>query len=120
MTKTLSSLFCALVIIVLAVLLLDPLRMGMPHMMHATLEVGLLAVFGAFAAFVLQEQRGDEREEMHRQSSGRIAFLSGALILVVGIIYQGFRAAVDPWLVIALAAMLVMKILARCYSDWRR
>lgn len=120
MTKTFSSLFCAFVIIALAVLLLNPMRVWMPDMMHVTLEVGLLAVFGLFAAFVLHECGGDEREEAHRQFSGRAAFLSGALILVIGIAYQGFRGAVDPWLVLGLSVMLVMKIFVHCYSDWRR
>ncbi|MDB5265587.1 MAG: hypothetical protein JWM39_300 [Parcubacteria group bacterium] len=120
MTKTFISLLCAFVIIALVLLLLNPLHMWMPDMVHMTVEVSLLAVFGIFAAFVLGEQGGDEREQAHRMFSGRTAFLSGALILVAGIAYEGYRGSVDPWLVLALAIMLVMKILAHSYSDWRR
>ncbi len=120
MTKTFSSLLCVLGIVVLSVLLLNPMHLWMSDMTHVMLEVGLLAVFGVFAAFVLREQGGDEREEMHRQFSGRIAFLSGAFILVIGIVYQGLHGIVDAWLVLGLALMLVIKIIARWYSDWCR
>jgi uncharacterized membrane protein len=120
MAKTLSQILCALVIIVLATLLLNPFHIGMADMMHMTLTAGLLAAFGIFVAFVLSEQGGDERERSHRMFSGRAGFLTGALVLVAGIVYQGSMGAIDPWLVGALALMLVIRISAHLYSDWRQ
>jgi hypothetical protein len=116
MAKTLSQILCALVIIVLATLLLNPFHIGMADMMHMTLTAGLLAAFGIFVAFVLSEQGGDERERSHRMFSGRAGFL----VLVAGIVYQGSMGAIDPWLVGALALMLVIRISAHLYSDWRQ
>jgi hypothetical protein len=41
-------------------------------------------------------------------------------VLVAGIVYQGSMGAIDPWLVGALALMLVIRISAHLYSDWRQ
>jgi predicted Kef-type K+ transport protein len=77
----------------------------------------ILAVFALFASFVLRENKYDEREEGHRALAGRNAFLVGAGILTLGIVVQGYTHIVDPWLVIALIAMIVVKIITRIWSD---
>ncbi|SRR6266481_3043518 len=120
MNKTAPSILCAIAIVVLAALLLNPFHLGMPGMMYLMLLVALLAAFGAYTAFILREGGGDEREMAHRMFSGRVAFLSGALVFVIGIVYQGFTTVVDPWLVVGIAVMLVAKVVAHGYSDWRR
>ena len=47
----------------------------------------------------------------------RNAFLAGAAVLTLGIVIQGYTHAVDPWLVIALIVMIVVKIGTRIWSD---
>ena len=108
------------VLVALAVLLLNPLGFWMPDMMLMVMLVLMLAVFALFAIFVLRENAQDEREVVHRMLAGRAAFLTGAAILTVGIVFQEIRHDIlDNWLVIALVAMVLVKIGARIYTDTR-
>ncbi len=116
MTKITSQIFSAVVIILLSVLLLNPLGLWMPSMMHTVALTLFLVAFAGFVAFVMQERGGDERESEHRMFSGRIAFLSAAAVAVCGIAYQGITGHIDPWLVAALCVMLIAKIGSHLYS----
>ena len=104
-------------LLVIAVLLLNPFHFWMPDMMVMGMLAGALVLFGIFASFILRENKLDERDEIHRTLAGRNAFLTGALVLILGIVVQGYHHAVDPWLVIALIAMIVVKIATRLWSD---
>ncbi len=59
----------------------------------------------------------DERDALHRTLAGRNAFLAGSGILTLAIVIQGYTHSVDPWLVLALIAMIVVKIGTRIWSD---
>lgn len=104
-------------LIVLAVLLLNPFAFWMPDMMVVAMLAITLALFAAFASFILRERAADEREALHRTLAGRNAFLVGSGVLTLGIIVEGYAHAVDPWLVYALIAMIVAKIATRMWSD---
>lgn len=106
-----------LALVIIAVLLLNPFDFWMPDMMVMGMLAGALVLFGIFASFILRENKLDERDEQHRTLAGRNAFLSGAGVLIVGIVVQGYSHAVDPWLVIALIVMVVVKIVTRIWSD---
>ncbi|KND47109.1 MAG: hypothetical protein AB199_01615 [Parcubacteria bacterium C7867-004] len=101
----------------LSLVLLDPFHIWMPDMAYMIVLCCLVAAFGAFAAFVLCERAGDEREDAHRMLSGRMAFLAGSGVLVAGIVLQGLTGPIDPWLIYALCAMVFAKLAARAYSD---
>jgi hypothetical protein len=104
-------------LLVIAVLLLNPFHFWMPDMMVMGMLAGALVLFGIFASFILRENKLDERDEIHRTLAGRNAFLTGAGVLILGIVVQGYHHSVDPWLVIALIVMLVVKIATRLWSD---
>lgn len=101
----------------LAVLLLNPFHFWMPDMMVMGMLAVVLALFGVFASFVLRESVVDERESQHRTLAGRNAFLAGSGVLTLGVVVQGYTHTVDPWLVVALIAMIVVKIATRVWSD---
>ncbi len=101
----------------LAVLLLNPFHFWMPDMMVMSMLASTLGLFAVFASFVLRENKFDEREEGHRALAGRNAYLVGAGLLTLGIVVQGYTHAVDPWLVVILIAMIVVKIVTRVWSD---
>ncbi len=109
----------ALALIVLSVAVLNPTHAGMPDMTLMALQVGVLAVFCMLAVFVLRERAKDEREVSHRALAGRVAFLAGSAVLVLGIITEGMAHAVDPWLVLALVVMVITKMATRVYGDYR-
>lgn len=103
-------------LVALLILLLNPLKFWMPSAMVMMMVVGLAVLFVVFASFIWRENARDEREGMHRMIAGRFAFLTGAGVLVAGIILQSFRHALDAWLVLALGAMIIAKIIGLMYS----
>ena len=107
-------------LILIAVLLLNPFNFWMPDMMVFGMLAFTLVLFGLFASFILRENTQDERDEYHRTLAGRNAFLAGSAVLIIGIMIEGYMHAVDPWLVIALTVMLVVKIATRIWSDKNR
>jgi peptidoglycan/LPS O-acetylase OafA/YrhL len=107
----------ALVLVVSAVLLVNPFELWMPDMMYMTVLAVVVAAFGVIAAFMVKERAGDERDESHRSFAGRAAFLVGSGILVIA---QTFSHTLDPWLVAALAGMVLAKVAVRRWSESNR
>lgn len=108
----------ATVLISLVVLLLNPFHFYMPTMMVLTVLALLVVAFGFIASFILREGEGDERDLAHRTRAGRIAFLVGSGVTILGIIAQSFSHQVDPWLVLVLSTMVISKIASRVWSDY--
>jgi len=104
-------------LLVLAVLLLNPFHFWMPDAMVMAMLIAVLLLFAAFASFILREKATDERDAAHRTLAGRNSFLAGAFVLILGIAVQGYSHTVDAWLVIALVAMIIVKIATRVWSD---
>ncbi len=117
MKNNLKEYTVTVLLIVLAVLLLNPFEFWMPDMMVMCMLAVTLGLFGIFASFILRETVSDEREEKHRTLAGRNAFLVGSGVLTLGIVVQGYTHTVDPWLVITLIAMVLVKIGTRMWSD---
>lgn len=104
-------------LVALAVLLLNPFHFWMPDMVVICMLAVLLGLFGIFASFILREKVVDERDSQHRTLAGRNAFLAGSGVLTLGIVIQGYVHTVDPWLVVALIVMVIVKIGTRMWSD---
>ena len=109
------ELIVSLVLVALAVAVLNPMHAWMPDMTLSLLLAGVFGIFCIFAVFIMREGATDEREMLHRSLAGRVAFLIGSGVLVLGIIMEGSRHAVDNWLVLALVAMILGKIGTRVY-----
>jgi uncharacterized membrane protein YiaA len=105
------------ILLVVFFILLNPFAWWMPDMMVMSLLFVALVLFGLFAAFILQEKAVDEREQQHRVTAGRVAFIAGTLILTIGIMIQSLTHQVDPWLVIAFVVMVIAKLGTRTYID---
>lgn len=109
----------AITILGIAILFLNPGYLTMPESMVSMLIVGLIISFLTFAAFLFREKSSDEREDIHILTAGRISYLVGVGTLIVGIILQALQHEIDPWLVIALCAMVFSKLLSRIYSHFK-
>jgi hypothetical protein len=107
----------SVILLILGVLLLNPFEFWMPDMVLYCAVAIVLVAFGVLGVFVLREGGVDEREVHERSSAGRYAYLVGAGFLLAGILYQGWSHSVDPWLVIALGAMLATKLVTRFFND---
>jgi membrane associated rhomboid family serine protease len=112
-----AQVLVSVVFVLVAVVFLNPLHIWMPDMLHMLILGLLVAVFGVVATMLVREQGGDEREAAHRMLAGRVAFLTGAAILLAGIVWQAFTSHVDAWLIFALAGMVTAKMLARIYGE---
>ena len=117
MKNNLKEIIVTVCLIILAVLLLNPFHFWMPDMVVVGMLALALVLFGIFASFILREKTFDERDSLHRTLAGRNAFLAGAAVLMLGVIVEGYSHDVDPWLVIALIAMILTKIATRAWSD---
>jgi hypothetical protein len=104
------------VLIVLTVLFLDPFMIWMPDSAVYALIVALLVIFAVFAGFVWREKARDERDELHRMIAGRVGYLAGAGVIVLGVIYQTLFTHPDPWLILALLGMVFGKLASVYYS----
>lgn len=117
MENNIKELLITIALIILAVFLLNPFGFWMPDMMVTSMLAMVLVLFTVFASFILREKTVDERDHQHRGLAGRNAFLGGSAALIVGLVVQGRAHAVDPWLVIALITMIVVKVGTRMWSD---
>ena len=103
----------------IAILFLNIGNLTMPDNIQSMLIVGLIISFLTFSAYLFREKSSDERESMHILTAGRISYLVGVGALILGIIAQALKHEIDPWLVVALCAMVFSKLLTRIYSHFR-
>ena len=75
-----------------------------------------------FTDIVMQEIRADdERENLHRLQAGRAAYIAGIAVLTAALLWQGFIGHhVDPWIAVALGAMVFAKLLTGLYTSLYR
>jgi len=111
--------FVSLVILLILITFLNAKSLLMPNSTNMMLIVGLVIGFLAFVGLVWREKASDERDEAHIQKSGRLSFLAGATILVVGIAVQAVMHDIDPWLIYSLSGMVLTKLIARIFHYFR-
>ncbi len=109
----------AIAILGIAILFLNPGHLTMPDTMISMLIVVLVISFLTFAAYLFREQSSDEREKVHILTAGRASYLVGVGTLILGVILQALKHEIDPWLVLALCAMVFSKLLSRIYSHFK-
>lgn len=115
MKNYLSEITVALLLVLLAGLLLNPYWMPMGAL-WATL-VCFVVLVGGFAAFIWKENGGDERDALIRHVASRTAYLAGALVMALGIVYETLVShSTDTWLVIAFIVTVLGKTLGQGYG----
>ncbi|MGD1003389.1 MAG: hypothetical protein ABR884_02325 [Minisyncoccia bacterium] len=97
-------------LLVLLFVIFNPWNLFMPGYAVMTLLVGAVVLYIFFATFLWREGSGDERERFHRLFADRIAYLAGSALLLIGIAVGELQHALDPWLICALALMVIAKI----------
>ena len=112
----LQEIVVSAILIVLLLLFINPFGFWMPTVLLMTMMLGLVVMFTLFASLIWKENHRDEREGIHKMIAGRIAFLVGASLLVIGIVTQSFRHELDFWLVFTLGGMMLAKIIALIYT----
>lgn len=110
----------SVLLVVLVLCFLDPFMVLMPTGLVHGLLGALVILFVIFLGFVWKERPEDEREQLHTMIAGRIGYLVGVGVLVFGLVLETLTAHPDPWLVVALAGMVLGKLGGLMYSTWRR
>ena len=106
------------VFVVVLLLLLNPFGFFMPDRLVYIMLAGVVVLFSLYVSFVAKESPKDEREQLHRFIANRASSLLGTGILVFGIVYQGLTMShIDPWLLIVLGAMVIVKVYSLYHSD---
>ena len=105
------------VLILILLTFLKTSSLLMPMSFDALLIIGLIIFFFLFLTLVWKEKVADERDQIHRSDAGRISFMAGSIVLLLGIVTQSLSHNIDPWLIITLIAMIFVKIAARIYSQ---
>ena len=91
----------------------------MPGYVVMALLIGAIVLYIVFAIFLWREKSGDERDTFHRLFADRIAYLTGSALLVIGIVVGELQHMLDPWLIFALAVMVIAKVGALVYSKMK-
>lgn len=107
----------AVVLVAALFALFDPFMYWMPDMLEMATLVVVFALTVIWIGLVAREEDGDEREILHRMYAGRVAYLSGIIILTLALVVQGLSHVVDPWVPCALVVMIISKLGTRWYSD---
>jgi len=91
---------------------------ALPPMVYMACYVSVFAMFTIFGFSLLAKTDRDEREEAHKSIAAEAGFVAGGAALLVGIAHQTFvMKHVDPWLFIALIAMMLVRLGVRLYLD---
>lgn len=85
-------------------------QLSKPLMTLSMLSLAVLVM--AFCIFVFREQPRDEREAQHALMGGQASYMVGAGILLIGIVVESFAHDLDPYLPIALGAMVAAKLVS--------
>lgn len=119
MKLPLAETVSAIAIVLILILVGSSEMLLMPRSSDMMLLLGLIVSFLVFSAAIWKESPADERENLHRLNAGRISFLVGSVVLVVGIVSQARSHNIDPWLIWALIAMVGSKLVSRIISQWK-
>ncbi len=115
-----SEIAVSIILLTLTVLLLNPLNLWMPREAHMGMIVALAVFFILFASFIWREKSIDEREALHRNISGRWAYLAGTTIAVTGVVVQSLQHTLNMWLVLSLVAMILGKVVGLVYGKLKK
>ena len=114
--RFINEITVSVLFVILLLFFLDPLMVLMPSQALYFLMVGAVLVFVLFAGLIWRERPLDERDEFHLMLAGRTGYLLGTVVLLIGVLVQSTSGHVDPWLVLALGAMIIGKLLGLFWS----
>ncbi|MCA9398006.1 hypothetical protein KC573_04205 [candidate division WWE3 bacterium] len=112
-----KELFPLIGILITLAVIANPMHILMPNNLETLAIILLIVFFLAFISLIWREKVLDERDEIHRLKAGRISFIVGSALLIIGITVQINDGSIDPWLLIALSGMVLSKIVSRIFSD---
>lgn len=117
MNKKYVQILVALVLAFFLAALADFIPFWMPMMGQMAALSIVVVLLLVWVGLVMQENAQDEREILLKMKAGRVAYLSGLVVLTIGLVEQAFSNHIDPWIAVALAVMVLSKLFTRLYSE---
>ncbi|MDX1608243.1 MAG: hypothetical protein R3251_03480 [Candidatus Spechtbacterales bacterium] len=118
--ETKNEVIISVLLLTLLVSLLNPFGLWMPdEILYLTIG-GVFVLVSIFSSFVWKESARDEREQLHKMIAGRFGYLAGMATLLLGIIIESIDSHPSPWLISAVAAMVLGKIFGAHWAKLKR
>lgn len=106
----------ATLLIVILIAFINPTGLLMPESASMMMLVLFALSYFLYISIFWKEQSQDERDQAHALKAGRLSFLLGSLMLIIGISIQGLKHEIDVWLIVTLVLMILTKIAVRMYT----
>lgn len=97
----------------------DPFHWFMPDAFQMLVLCLFTAALLVYAGLIFREAARDEREASHLYRASRWGYLVGVLALTVTIVVQDLLHCLDPWLLVILGLMVVVKLVVLRWSQWK-
>lgn len=89
----------------------------MPSALQMIILAGVITLLAGFMTLVWREQPADEREAENQSDASRYAYLTGVVVLMVGLLYGSLKHDVDAFVPVALLVMIGTKVLVQRHKD---
>lgn len=114
--KNLGEVTLAAGLLAILFLKLDPFHWFMPTATQMLLLCVFAAAFALYSGAIFREKARDERESLHLYRANRMGYLVGVVALSAIIVVQDIRHELDPWLLLVLALMIVVKLIVLMHA----
>lgn len=114
--KSPNEILLAIGLLVILFLKLDPFHWFMPTATQMLLLCLFAAVFALYSGAIFREKAKDERESLHLYRANRMGYLVGVVSLSVIIVIQDILHTLDPYMLLVLALMIVVKLVTLLHA----
>lgn len=108
----------SLLLLTLLFLLFDPFHLLMLTSMQMLILCFLVVASLLYSIFLFRATPADEREQLHVFVASRLGFLTGALVLTIAIVFEKLAHHSVTWLLLALAGMVIGKIIGIVWASY--
>jgi uncharacterized protein involved in response to NO len=109
-----STLLCLLF------LLFDPFHLLMLSSVQMLILCSVAVAFLLYGIFLFRTNVQDEREQLHVFVASKLGYLIGAAVLTFAIVAEKLSHHSVSWLIIALAGMVLGKIIGLLYAQYKK
>ncbi len=102
---------------VVCALAIAPKSFVMPNSAQMLILTILLGFIATFLVLLWRENPDDEREAANQSSASRVAYVVGAVVLIIALIIQSLQHQIDAAVPLALLAMISTKVFIQRMMD---
>jgi hypothetical protein len=108
----------SLALVITLVFLANPFDFWMPTEFQYVVAGAVAVISAVFVGLVYRDEGRDEREVELRGRAARIGYLAGVIVLTLSVVVELTTGGhPSPWVLAALAAMIVARLVARAHHE---